>query len=926
MGPLAVGSAYAQDTAQQEGDQSQQNKDATELDRIIVTGSLIPQTQIETASPVIKITAEDIQKQGFRNVYEALRSMPLATGSVQDSQFTNGFTPGANTISLLGLDPSFTLVLLNGRPLADYPFLYNSSSNFADLATIPTFLIERVDILPGNQSAIYGSSAIAGVVNIILKKNLEGFAASYRVGTYTDGGGASQDYTLAGGHNFGDLNVMFGIELKNQDPIFGSDRSYTDSSKDGPTPNSSDAERDRLVVDPFTGLYIDPGDKCDPISYLFDGDLKKVVRSPTTAGGASAGSYCGSTEALGNRTFMNGREDYNGYVSASYRFNDNAELYADALYNLNKVSYRVGGTAFWALGRGTAPYVYDLDSQRLVGTLQHVYAPEEIGNLADAQGIQHAYVANVGIRGTIGQSNWDYDAYYHRSAFQSKFSSRRALTTQVNDFFLGPQEGTDPYGYGYPAYHIEQNGKFWGAVTPGEFLSYTDLNVKNSNTYSQQIAATVTNTNLFDLPAGPVGFAGLVEVGNQFWDDPVDPRVTAGEFWGTGGTSGRGKRKRQAIGAEVNVPIFSNLTASGSARYDRYSAAGNEQGKTTYKLGLEFRPFESLLVRGNYATAFRAPDMGYIFSGGSITFTSVQDVYNCRIVEGDGYQDCNPPFDSVQVQSGSVANKDLEYITSKSWGLGFVWSPMSNLNFKADYYHVQIDNQVSNYGLSTIMEREADCRLGHREDGTPVDGNSQECQQFLSQVTRTPLDAPINPGRLLGAVTLPINIANELVAGVTLNATYQLDTDRAGQFTFSGDYNRTTKHEFQQFPEDAKNDYLDYTYSNEFHNIAAATIGWEKNKWSANLRGTRFSPTGSNGTNADGEYFGYGTWTVYNASVQYAYEDDLTFTLSGSNIFNKRPPEDKTNTAYPFYNVFNYNNFGRLVMFEVAMKFGGDSN
>ena len=116
------------------------------------------------ASPVVAITADDIDRQGFQNVSEVLRAQPLATGAVQDNQFAGGFTPGATTISLLGLEPGFTLILLDGRPLADYPLLYNGQANFTDLSSIPTGMVERIDVLPGNQSAVYGSAAIAGVV------------------------------------------------------------------------------------------------------------------------------------------------------------------------------------------------------------------------------------------------------------------------------------------------------------------------------------------------------------------------------------------------------------------------------------------------------------------------------------------------------------------------------------------------------------------------------------------------------------------------------------------------------------------------------------------------------------------------------------------------------------------------------------------
>src|SRR5215475_14464584 len=209
---LPMGYARAQSTDQPD---TGTNKKEEKLQTIMVTGSLIPQAQIETASPVITITVAQIEKQGFGTVYDALRAQPIATGSVQDNQFSGGFTPGAQTISLLGLDPGFTLYLINGHPLADYPLLYNGQSNFVDLTDIPVGMVDHIDILPGNQSSIYGSSAIAGVVNIILKDHIDGYELNVRGGGYTGGGGANQRIEFLGGQDFGDLNVTFGIQYNN---------------------------------------------------------------------------------------------------------------------------------------------------------------------------------------------------------------------------------------------------------------------------------------------------------------------------------------------------------------------------------------------------------------------------------------------------------------------------------------------------------------------------------------------------------------------------------------------------------------------------------------------------------------------------------------------------------------------------------------
>ncbi|HEX6832262.1 MAG TPA: TonB-dependent receptor, partial [Rudaea sp.] len=569
-------------------------------------------------------------------------------------------------------------------------------------------------------------------------------------------------------------------------------------------------------------------------------------------------------------------------------------------------------------GDGVPTYIYDLDSQALVQP-QYIYLPEELGNAADGTVVEHSYVFNLGVRGTFGSSNWNYDASFHRSWYGADSTQRLPLTNAVNNFFLGTQDGTDPYGYGYPAYHLRQS-HFWGQVTPQQYLTYTDIDRSDSTTYTQQGNITITNTDLFSLPAGSVGFAGLAEIGNQSWDNPVDPRVTAGDFWGRGGTSGNGKRDRQAVAGEFNIPIFSMLTADAAVRYDNYKPdGGSSQDKVTYKLGLEFRPIETLLLRANYGTAFRAPDMGYVFSNGSSFFTTVQDTYNCRKAQGDQFGQCEPPNDRVQIKGFNNGNRDLKYVTAKSGGFGFVYSPLSNLSFKADFYHIKISNEVASYSLQTILDKEADCLLGHTQSGTPVDPTSPSCVQFISQVGRNPANAPINAGALNTVSTFPINIADETVSGITANAQYRLDAGRWGDFTFQADYNTTLKHEYRQFPDDPITDLLrENQYYDQFKDIGSASINWKIGPWSTTVYGIRYGKTWS----FDGSYT-VAPWMLYNATVQYNLNDDAAISLIGNNIFNSRPPYDRTFTSYPYYNYFNYNSYGRFVAVQFNVHFGG---
>jgi len=170
-----------------------------ELEAVVVTGTLIPQAKVETTVPVTTITAADMQARGFASVADALQQSTFATGSVQGPQFSGGFTPGAQTLSLFGLSPSYVKYLIDGRPMSDYPALYNGTDVITSITGIPIELVDHIDVLPGGQSSIYGSDAIAGVINVILKKKLDAPVIDVRLGGYDGGGGTDRLVSIADG-------------------------------------------------------------------------------------------------------------------------------------------------------------------------------------------------------------------------------------------------------------------------------------------------------------------------------------------------------------------------------------------------------------------------------------------------------------------------------------------------------------------------------------------------------------------------------------------------------------------------------------------------------------------------------------------------------------------------------------------------------
>ena len=240
-----------------------------ELEQVVVTGSRIPRAEVEGPAPIIVITSQDIENNGLATIPDVMASLTQNLGALDNNQYTNGFSPGAQAVDLRGLGPNHTLVLINGRRIADYPQAYGGNSNFTDISNIPTSLVERIEVLSGSASAVYGSDAVSGVINFILKNKMEGTTVDLRVGDTQHGGGASQRLQISSGYSNGRFDSVFAVELYNTDPIWAYQRSFTNSLLDGPGGAASN------VADPVfarldgNGNYIDPGRAtCAKLSHL----------------------------------------------------------------------------------------------------------------------------------------------------------------------------------------------------------------------------------------------------------------------------------------------------------------------------------------------------------------------------------------------------------------------------------------------------------------------------------------------------------------------------------------------------------------------------------------------------------------------------------------------------------------------------------
>jgi outer membrane receptor protein involved in Fe transport len=883
-----------------------------ELEKVIVTGSHIPRAQVEGPAPITTISADDIRRNGFGTVADIMTSLTENLGATDNNQNTNGFSPGAQAVDLRGLGPNHTLILINGRRIADYPQSYQGNSNFTDISNVPTSLIDRVEILTGSASAVYGSDAISGVINFILKTKADGTTIDFRAGDTQHGGGDSQRLTITSGWSNDSFDSVFGIELYNTQPLWAFQRSFTDSRLDGPTPVNRISAPGFVRMDE-NGDYIDPGQAtCDSLSHLDQGSVQYLYRK-------NYGYYCGSYKDVGYGTLENGRKAANFYGSATWHFNEHTDFFADLQASTShQDSYNtpLKWQNSYQLNGDSSPVPFYNQATGQIEQWQRQYFTIEENGGFDAgkiRNINNTYSLNTGVKGTFGESNWNYEALFSHSQNQLEAKEPALVSAKAQALFLGPSLGIDPNS-GYQIYNAPVS-RLYTPLTVAEFRSITQDSIDNDKSRAENYSFTVNNTALFDLPAGPVGFAGVAEYGNQYYGLKPDPLSLDGTYYGLHNTTAVGSRSHMGTGFELSAPVLSNLTLTAAGRYDKYEFSSNSASKFTYALGLEYRPFDTLLVRGSLSTGFRAPDLSYVYAGNSGSSSGGTDYYLCRRDEPNvDIDDCD--YSDVSFNGRSHGSPDLKNETSKSFTYGFVYSPLRGLDFSADYYNIKLSNEVEYQSSDTVLREEADCRLG------VLDINSALCKQVLSQVVRNPTSDVSNPEGITSVLVLPINAAVDRTSGIDFKAHYLLETERIGNFDFNLGFTYVAKHDIQLFSGDpVVNEFVDmydYVIPRTKTNYS---VTWSLDNFSTTLYGYRLGGL----PNYDGDTRLRPTF-LYNGSLNYKFNSRLSASVAIDNLLDTKPIKDSTWTSYPYYTRSWFSPIGRAWFVDVTYRFGGSNN
>ena len=869
---------------------------APEVETVIVTGSHIPRTAVEGPAPIVTISSQDITNNGFANIAEVMSSLSQNLGALDNNQNTDGFSPGAQAVDLRGLGPNHTLVLINGRRIADYPQSYKGNSNYTDISNIPASLVDRVEILSGSASAIYGSDAISGVINFIMKKKMDGTTVDFRVGDTQHGGGDSQRFQISSGYSNDRLDAIFGMELLREAPLWAYQRDFTNSRLDSPADPGDIAASPVFTRIDEDGNYIDPGKAtCDALSKYDHGSVFYAYRE-------DYGNYCGSYRDVGYGTLENGRKAVSLYGSATYHLNDRVNLFLDIQAGFShQISYNTPlqwENSYQLNGDSTPIPFFNTATGQVEQWQRRYFTIEENGGFdpGEIHNIDHTVSLNTGIQGSFATS-WNYEFLLGHSQNRLESKWPALVSSEAQALYLGPSLGIDPVS-GYNMYNAPVS-RLYTPLTVDQFRSITRDSIDNDSARSENVSFTVDNGTLFSLPAGPVGFAGVAEYGYQYYGLKPDPLSLDGTYFGLHNTGAVGSRSHTGTGVEFSIPVLSQVKMTAAGRYDSYHYSSTTSGKFTYSAGLEYRPFSSLLLRGSVGTGFRAPDLAYLYAGLSGSSSDGTDYYLCRLNEpGSGpdfFDDCsNGDVDFNGRSHGSTALKDE---TSTSFTYGFVFKPLNTLQISADYYLIKLKNEVEYQDSDTILREEADCRLGVTTDGVPVNSSSALCQQVLSQVVRNSASDPANPLGITSVLVLPINAAVDRTSGVDVNAHYLFPTDRFGSFSFDLSYTQVLTHTIQLFAGDPVTDELTDLYDYVIpKNKASYAVSWSIRNLTATVHGSRLGGL----PNYDGTER-LGATAVYNASLNYRFTPEANLTLIVDNLFDTKPGKDSTWTSYPYY-------------------------
>ena len=960
-------------------------QDTAQLDEVVVVGSRIRRDNFNAPSPTQVVTREEATLQGFASTTEALQSTAVTGGTAQINNSYGGYVtnggPGANTIGLRGMGPSRTLVLLNGRRVS--PAGSRGSVGSADLNVLPTAMIDRVEVLRDGASSVYGSDAVAGVVNIQTRKNFEGLIieGQHNEPLEANGAGGSDRFSVVAGARGDRWRAAGSLELYERDELTLRDREFTRCQTDG-------RRFDRDYIDPLTGKS-----KCYPITGTgsngssintigvsidggLDADGERIFSgvAGTPAAGAPnvlfnrfrpnsgvTGPMAGYEGVGGTGVNVNVRDTFDDrmlnrslispveittlYGEGGYQLNalGNAEVYGEFLLNQRKSSQTSYRQLALDYAKGSALIPSDLAFSTFSGD-QGLNKGADIGVRAfigfgnDSSTQEQRFNRNVvGIKGDFFIPEWRYDMSASYSRSRSEYTSQQFLTNRLVESldvveiapgqFQCAELASNPGCVAAP----KLSTQVVAGVLPKAWVDYVFRPVKGVTTYEEKIVSLGIDGPLFDLPAGKVmGFFGAEWRDSEIDDTPgLDSQLGNTYNYSTSAITRGSDSVWEAFG-EIEAPLLRDapfakeLTLNASFRYTDYDSYGDD---TTYKVGLVYQPIDMLTFRATYGTSYRAPALFEQFVGATSGFQAA------------GYDPCSE-VDSTTATPTLIANcaadgvaddfeqkSSVAVITKGGAEAGLEAETSTNLTVGL-VLRPTLPEGWGDFAFA-VDYYEIEVKNGVAQYGAA--NILERCYasnpaDFAADVGFCSLVSRDDGDKRLTVENGYVNLATDIVKGLDYTARYRKDVG-PGSVLFNLAITQYTEISNKLFAEDPLVDYKGMLNNPEFTGAADLSYAWDK--WRVRYGVEWIQGMDDYGYRrikdpAASQYdLEVGDYFKHNTSVQYTGEG-WTVTAGVRNLLNEDPPT--ISSGYnsrvgnaPLYSGYDY--LGRTAFVNLTKSF-----
>jgi len=799
-----------------------------EVERIQITGSHIKRTNMEGPSPVTSLSSDDIAKSGVTDLISLFTKLPISGQGTFSTQANSSddTANGGSSVSLRGLGADSTLILVNGRRVSVSPFAKGIDTAFVDINNIPLSAIKRVDILKDGASATYGSDAVAGVINIILRDDVDGVELSAKMGSTADGGGDEQSFSLVFGNQTDKSSHTFILEYFDREEVLYADRSYSK------TANQALRTGDPLATD-FRSSSGIPGTialASDPSNRLID--LYGNDTCPE-ADRDFTNNLCRYDYAP-HMTMIPDAERFSWNYMGKYEINDTMRAFAELNGQNSKSIVRGAGSPsfnelFMAGDNPNHPFANDATHEFHGQDLTMRRRTVDIGNREKRVDSDY-YRAILGLQGEFSTWNWELAYSYIKSE-----STERGVDGFPNSRRI--QEAID--------------SALWNPFEPSsnsqEALDYIETTTSRVGKSTNRTIDFKVSGPIMEMDHGELMLAVGAEYREESISDNPDDQFLRGDIFGTEATQANGSRDNTAIFGELIVPVMDSLEIQLAVRHEDYSDFGTT---TDPKVSFLWTPTDDLSLRGSYGTAFRAPSLHQLGLGRTDESPNLIDTQRCNLI-GNQDRACEPQ-EYTAVFEG---NPDLGPEESESYNLGLIYNISDNLSFSVDYY---------NYEIEDIIDSDTQFVM----DNFGLDS---------SIVVRRPTSISGDPGEVIQVNDGFQNIGDLETSGIDLDVRYNLETEY-GQFKFGYIMNYVTKFEDYKGTEEGGFEQPEIRWT--------TTVDWVKDNYSATMA-INYIDEFEQQVAANGKV---DSMTTVDASFNYFGIENTVLTLGATNLFNEEPP------------------------------------